>query len=457
MTSHFEQFAANVWNRLVDGRSKSGKSDLVIGRTFRDGQIGKTLALIPENRRPEHIALLGKTGSGKSSLLRNFVLQDIAADRGFVFFDLHGDAQRFLLAAVAEQERVRGCDLSERLIVIEPADTEYSVGLNVLESRGSQQDFVQISEVASILKARWHLDALGARTEELLRNALWVLSGNRLTLLELAPLLTNAAFRASCLKRSGSADAKVYFETRYDPLSAAMQNTFREAVLNKTTAFTADPHFRHILGQPNSTFSLLEAMDSGSWIVLNLDKGRLGEHASTLGSLFLAKLINAVFARRSRKLFTLYCDELQNLANFDSGIDTLISEARKLGVSLCSANQFLDQYPPPMKAAILAVGTHILFQLSSDDASKMAQAFGGGKQLADLLRYLPHREVIVKGSHHRFSHALVPEVRKPEGDPQSLYARCRMRWAKRRSEVEQGILARSASALEPEEALDGWN
>src|SRR5205814_6699234 len=105
--------------------------------------------------------------------------------------------------------------------------------------------------------------------------------------------------------------------------------------------------------------------------------------------------------RRSHKLFTLYCDELQNLVTFDSGVETLFSEARKFQISVVSANQFLDQYPPQMKSAILAVGTHILFQLSSDDATKMAAALGGGRQLSELLRHLPHREIIVKGGHQR--------------------------------------------------------
>src|ERR1019366_6752215 len=89
-----------------------------------------------------------------------------------------------------------------------------------------------------------------------------------------------------------------------------------------------------------------------------LDKGRLGEQASTLGSLLLTKLKNALFARKRRQLFTLYCDEIQNLVAYDSGLDTLLSEARKFGICIVSANQFLEQYPAQMRAAIMAVGTH---------------------------------------------------------------------------------------------------
>ena len=102
-------------------------------------------------------------------------------------------------------------------------------------------------------------------------------------------------------------------------------------------------------------------MDRGRWVILNLDKGRLGEQASTLGSLLLTKLKNALFARRRRQLFTLYCDEIQNLVAYDAGLDTLLSEARKFGISVVTANQFLEQYPPQMRAAIMAVGTHVFF------------------------------------------------------------------------------------------------
>ncbi len=400
--------------------------------------------------------MLGKTGTGKSTLLKHFVLQDIEANRGFVFFDLHGDAQSFLLAAIAQRERSRNEDLTQKLIVIEPGDPRYSVGLNVLEQpKAADSNFVQISEFAQILKQRWHLDALGARTEELLRNALYVLSESRLTFLEIAPLLTHSAFRTACLEHVRNPEVRRYFETRYDRISEGMQAAFREAVLNKTTAFTADPHFRHILGQEHSSFSLLDAMDNGYWIILNLDKGRLGEQASTLGSLFLAKLKHAIFRRKSRRVFTLYCDEIQNLVTFDAGIDTLLSEARKFGISVVSANQFLEQYPPQMKAAILAVGTHVLFQLSSDDASKMASALGGGKQLSELLRHLPHRQMIVKSGSYRWSQIQVPEIKAlpSSGD---LLSRCRGRWAMPRSEIEHDINVRAALALSTEEALDDW-
>jgi len=111
-------------------------------------------------------------------------------------------------------------------------------------------------------------------------------------------------------------------------------------------------------------------MDEGHWVIANLEKGRLGEQAATLGSLILTVLKNALFTREKRTLFTVYADEIQNLVAFGSGMETILSEARKFGVAVVSANQFLDQYPAEMRAAILSVGTHVFFQLSSTDATQ---------------------------------------------------------------------------------------
>jgi len=363
----------------------------------------------------------------------------------------------FLLRLIAAEERKRGTDLSEKLIVIEPGDPEFSVGLNVLEAQAGPQSYVQLAEFAQILKARWHLDSFGARTEELLRNALHVLADNDLTLLEILPLLTHAAFRAACLHRVQNGEVSNYFRTRFDTRSEAMQGVYRDAILNKISGFTTDQRFRHILGQQHSTFSLLEAMDRGRWVILNLDKGRLGEEASTLGSLLLTKLKNALFARTRRQLFTLYCDEIQNLVAYDAGLDTLLSEARKFGICVVSANQFLEQYPAQMRAAVMAVGTHVFFQLSSIDADKMANSLDGGKRLAELLKNLPKRHMVIKSGSHRPQEVLVPNVADPGGDYADLYNRCRARWARRRTDIEAEIRQRQQQAnRRTEEVLNDW-
>lgn len=438
-----------------DRKEPGGSLDL--GLRIVDGAIQPSRAYLPDSKRAEHLAILGKTGQGKSFFLRYLAGQDVRNRRGFVFFDLHGDTTPFLLRLVAAEEQRTRTDLSDRLIVIEAADAEFSIGLNVLEAQDGQQSYLQLAEFAQILKARWNLDSFGARTEELLRNALHVLADNGLTLLELSPLLTSAAFRAECLNRVQNTEVVSYFQTRFDTRSEAMQGVYRDAILNKISGFTTDQRFRHILGQQRSTFSLLEAMDRGRWVILNLDKGRLGEQASTLGSLLLTKLKNALFARRRRQLFTLYCDEIQNLVAYDAGLDTLLSEARKFAIGVVTANQFLEQYPPQMRAAVMAVGTHAFFQLSSTDADRIASALDGGKRLGEILKNLPKRHMVVKSGSHRPQEVLVPNVAQPEADSSNLYNRCRARWARRRTEIEAEIRQRYQQASRStREALNDW-
>jgi len=383
--------------------------------------------------------------------------QDIVAGRGFACFDLHGDVTGFVLATVAAHERTVKKDLSERLIVVEPSDRDFSVGLNPLEQQNSGDRFVQIAEFAQVLKQRWHLESFGARTDELLRNSLHVLAESGLTLLELAPLLSHSAFRAKCLEHLTNPEIKQYFALRYDQASEPMRSTMREPILNKTSAFTADPHFRHIVGQEHSTFSVLDAIDRGQWLVLNLHKGRLGEQAATLGSLFLTTIKNALFSRTKRELFTLYCDEIQNLVSYGSGLDTILSEARKFWVSVVSANQFLNQYPIEMRSAILAVGTHVFFGLSSPDAQQIATALDGGRSLAELLKNLPRRHMVIKTGSERWREGVVPTLTEPKIDSSDLYRRCRARWARKRSEVEEEIARRqSVVSGSNNEVLHDW-
>jgi uncharacterized protein DUF87 len=395
MIHTLEKLIATLWNRLRRrGGARSEGGDLDLGFRVVDGHVTRRHFGVSNARRAMHIAVLGKTGSGKSSFLRYLSQQDIEADRGFVYFDLHGDATPFLLRTINARERHLRRHLSDKLVIIDPADPLVSVGLNPLEQQ--QPDFVRITEFAQVLRQRWHLDHFGARTDELLRNSLYALSANGLTLIELAPFLAHAGFRAGCLKRVPNSEVRQYFELRYDQASEAMRAVMREPILNKVSAFTADPHFRHIVGQAQSTFSVREAMDEGHWIIVNLEKGRLGEQALTLGSLVLTVLKNALFTRQKRSLFTLYCDEIQNLVAYDSGIETILSEARKFGVAVVSANQFLDQYPAETRAAVLSVGTHVFFQLSSVDAGQIAQALDGGRALAENLKNLIPRHCVVK-------------------------------------------------------------
>jgi hypothetical protein len=261
------------------------------------------------------------------------------------------------------------------------------------------------------------------------------------------------------MKQVENAEVRLYFEARYDQASDAMRAVMREPILNKTSAFTADPRFRHILGQTQSTFSIREAMDEGYWVIVNLDKGRLGAHALTLGSLILTAVKHALFARTKRSLFTIYADEFQNLVSFGSGgdVETMLAESRKMGVALVTANQYLEQYPAETRAAILAVGTHIFFQLSSADTGTVAQALDGGKPLAERLKNLPARHCVVKSGPDRWVEVRVPTVTDPKVDYTDLVNRTRYARGRVRAHIERDIAERQAQFVrKSEETLHGW-
>jgi len=457
MIRFLEQLIAGLWNRLArrrrGARFEGGSLDL--GFRVVDDETTRRRVTLTTQERMRHVIVLGKTGSGKSFLLRHMCAQDIARDRGFIYFDLHGDATPFLMQVINARERLEHRHLSDKLVLVDPSDPIMSVGLNPLEQESP--DFVRIAEVAEILKRHWALDHFGARTDELLRNALYALSANGLTLVELVPFLTNGAFRASCLTKVPNADVRQYFELRYGRASEAMQATMREPILNKTSAFTADPKFRHIVGQEHSTFSLREAMDEGHWIIVNLAKGRLGAQALTLGSLIFTMVKNALFARTKDRLSTLYCDEVQNFVAQGSEIETVLAEARKTRTGFVSANQFLDQLPSEMQAALFSAGTHIFFQLSSADAVQVSQVLDGGKPLAERLKNLAQRHAVVKAGADRWAEIRIPDVISPKVDYIDLLNRVRYTRGRVRAHIERDIAKRQENFLtNHEEALDDY-
>ena len=169
-------------------------------------------------------------------------------------------------------------------------------------------------------------------------------------------------------------------------------------------------------------------------------------------------LKNALFSRTKRSLFTVYCDEIQNfVAQRASGIETMLSEARKFGVGFVTANQFLEQYPAETRAAILAIGTHVFFQLSSADAAQLSQALDGGKPLAERLKNLPARHAIVKSSSDRWTEIVVPTVVEPKVDYTDLVSRTRYVRSRVRAHIERDIAERQKGFTQTtSEALHDW-
>lgn len=356
--------------------SKPLPRDLVLGE-WRENP--KKLVRLRESLRPTHMGIVGLSGTGKSYFIESLVRQDVDRNTGFVLFDVHGDlADRVLeyIAARAAADRA----VLYRTVIVEPFDASHTIGFNPLEQSPDTSPFLQAQGLAHILRVRWETHSFGARTEELLQNALYVLSAHGLTLLELPDLLINGTFRRALVDRLPDRSVADYWKGRYENVSEAMRASMREPVLTRISAFVADPQIRDVVGQAKSTFSFRNAIRQGLYVVVNLSKGKLGEgNAAVLGSLLFTKLELEVMAQArveeaKRRLFAVYADELQNLV--DQNFATLIAEARKYRVSVTAGHQFWGQLPPDMRSAMLAVSSRVCFRLHHHDAQELAGELG---------------------------------------------------------------------------------
>jgi len=443
-------FAITVWNKWVN-RAPPITAGVRLGYRVVNGQVSRVRYLLPHYRRAEHLVIVGKTGTGKTSLIKSMLAADVRDGRGFLCVDLHGDLSPFILGRIRERELRAGEDLGQRTIVINPADPRFSVGMNVLHTDGVLAPL--ISEVVAIFRRRWRLDHFGARTEELLRNSLWVLAENGLTLLELAPFLTDLGFRTPLIERSQNAEVKAYFRSRYEQLSDAMQTVVREAILNKASAFSTDPAIRHIIGQELG-FDIRQALDNGFWVILRLEKSRLGEDSETLAALILARFKDAIFGRRKRTLFTLYADEVQNLVSSGDTFEYLLSEARKFGVGVTTANQHLGQYSAQVRSTLLSAGTTLFFRASPEDAPSIARALDGGHAVERLIKELPDRHFLVRSGGDRWMEGAAENVAHNTTSTAELIDRSNEHWAKPRAAIEAEITSRLGASRK--EALEEW-
>ena len=432
-------------------RAPPGSGGITLGYRIRDGQVGKNCYVLPMGRRTEHLVVLGKTGTGKTSLIKSMLARDIRDGHGFVCIDLHGDISPFILGRIREREQRTGDDLASRTVIVNPADPRFSVGLNILHTEGALPPL--ISEIVAIFRRRWQLDHFGARTEELLRNSLWVLAESGLTLLELTPFLTDLGFRAPLVERCRNPEVTAYFRDRYELLSEAMQTVVREAILNKASAFSTDPAIRHLIGQ-RAGLDIADALDRGLWVILRLEKSRLGEDSEVLASLILARFKDAIFARRRRTLFTLYADEVQNLVSSGDTFEHLLSEARKFGVSVVTANQHLGQYPAQVRSTLLSAGTTLFFRASPEDAPSIARALDGGQSVERLLKELPDRHFLIRSGGERWLEARAEDVAHNTTLTHDLIGRSNALWAKSRAVIEAEIASRRPAT--GREALEEW-
>ena len=335
--------------------------------------------------RSRHVYIIGQTGAGKSGLLELFALSDIFHNQGYAIIDPHGDF------AINNMKFIPGSRLND-VVYFNPADTAYPLGFNPLEVTNPNQKPNISSEVIGVLK-RMFGESWGPRLEYILRyTILALLDRPETTMLDITRMLTDKTFRKETLGYCRDTVVLQFWNVEFASWNDKFVAEAVAPVLNKVGAFTANPIIRNIIGQPKSTFNIRQIMDEGKILIVNLSKGLIGEdNAAILGSFLVTKIQLAAMSRsdipdiRDRRPFYLYVDEFQNFAT--DSFATILSEARKYGLNLTVANQYISQMNETVRDAVFGnVGTMISFRVSADDAPILAKQFEPNFESVDLLQ-----------------------------------------------------------------------
>lgn len=334
--------------------------------------------------RSRHVYIIGQTGTGKSGLLELFALSDIYHEQGYAIIDPHGDYAINNLKFIPKH-RIKD------VVYFNPADTAYPLGFNPMEITDPSQRNNTSSEIIGVLK-RMFDNSWGPRLEYILRYTLLALLENEgTTLLDITKMLTDKKFREKILINVTDAVVRNFWQVEFAGWSERYVAEAVPPILNKVGAFVANPIIRNIIGQPKSTFNIRQIMDEGKILVVNLSKGLIGEdNAAVLGSFIVTKVQLAAMSRsdiprvEDRRPFYLYVDEFQNFATDSFAV--ILSEARKYGLNLTVANQYVSQMDETVRDAVFGnVGTIVSMRVSAEDSPLLAKQFEPKFEPNDLL------------------------------------------------------------------------
>lgn len=362
--------------------------------------------VVSEAARRQHTYIIGQTGTGKTTLMKTMILSDLKAGSGLAVIDPHGELYEDLLSLIPEERK-------EDVVLFNPSDTDYPVGFNLLQVSHDDEREAIIKEMRAILK-RYIFEYFQIQAGEYagpvffqhMQNNMLLASSdidNPGTILEVSNIFLKDKYWKRWLPLKWKNHVLEDWVTNHLPKTNYLGRTSDGGISgdyfsSKIADFTNDPRISMIFGQPFSTINIEEIIASKKILLVNLSKGLLGEaSASLLGMILMAKFNTAFMERRKHikddeKLspFYLYVDEFQNLATENFSI--LLSEARKFGLGLILANQFISQIKDyKIKEAIFGnVGTLISFRLGFDDAQVMGTQFlphYGFQELCNLPNY----------------------------------------------------------------------
>lgn len=370
---------------------------LTLGTTTVGLTTHAPVTLSVDDRR-RHVHVIGKTGTGKSTLLLSLMLQDLEAGRGFAFLDPHGDQAKALVDAVPK-ERINDC------IYLNPADRDFPIAFNPLDGVTPDSRALVTANVVAAFKHLWS-DSWGPRLEHILMNSIaLLLHSPGTTLLGIPRLLVDESWREVLLTNCTNPIVRHFWTREISQWGDGFTAEALSPVQNKIGALLAPDILRNIIGQPRSIIHLADIMNQRRILIANLSKASLGEGPAHLLGAFLASSFaqaaeaRAAIPEHERVDFTLYSDEFQNFATESFG--QVLSEARKWRLSLTLAHQFLAQVPISLRQAVLGnVGSLVAFRIGAEDAETIARELGiaSPSALTDLPNFTAWANLIHDGN-----------------------------------------------------------
>jgi hypothetical protein len=404
---------------------------------------------LPRSDRSRHLYILGQTGVGKSALLELLTIADINSPYGFAIIDPHGDYAVNILRRIPKH-RIKD------VVYINPADIDYPVAFNPLEVYDPRLKNHICGELINVLKPIF--EVWDPRLEYTLRNSiLALLDFPDATMLDIPRLLLDIDFRNQVLVYVEDKVIAHFWTDEYEKWSQDYSQTVIEPILNKIGAFTTNPIIKNIISHTKSSFNIRQIMDERKILIVNLSQGLIGEdNAILLGSLLVASIQRAAMSRADiedidlRVPFYLYVDEFQNFAT--DSFKTILSEARKYGLILTVANQYIEQMTPSVQEAIFGnIGSMIAFRLSANDAKLMIKYFEPHFTDHDLI-HLHNRHIAINMTINgqrvpAFSAETINLPTIDDNNAVEIINSSRARFATKSSEVDSRILYMSKSNL----------
>lgn len=339
--------------------------------------------------RRRHMYVIGKTGTGKSTMLANMAINDLRNNEGLCFIDPHGDAIDILLNYIPSN-RIND------VVFFNPADGERTVKINLFEGDNIEHRELIASGIVAIFQKLYSY-SWGPRLEHFLRNALLtLLQMDNARLSDIIQLFTEKEFRQKVISQINDPVIKSFWLGEFEPLQDRMKNEAVAPILNKVGQFVSSPLVRNVVNADKSSFSIEQIMDEGKILLVNLSQGLLGEdNATLLGAMLITKIQLAAMARvhvpeENRRDFYLYVDEFQNFAT--TSFNKILSEARKYRLNLILANQYIAQIPEEVQKAIFGnCGSIVSFVMGSEDAQVFSREYGEKYTYDDLVSLNRHQ------------------------------------------------------------------